>query len=151
MDAGRIVQLADPLTLYDAPASRFAAAFVGRSSQLPATVTAVDGSIARMRIDGLAAEVGGRLHRPVSVGQAVLIALRPEKVQLGAPGTGAVDGRLQSRVFQGSSWLFSIQTELGSVLVSEPHRGIPHFREGDAVSIAWMPEDAAVVPEAPRG
>ncbi|HEV7338691.1 MAG TPA: ABC transporter ATP-binding protein [Bosea sp. (in: a-proteobacteria)] len=151
MDAGRIVQLADPLTLYDAPASRFAAAFVGRSSQLPATVTAVDGSVARLRIDGLAAEVGGRLHCSVPVGEAVLIALRPEKVQLGLPGSGAVDGRLQSRVFQGSSWLFSIQTDLGSVLVSEPHRGAPRFREGDTVSIAWTPEDAAVVPEAPRG
>ena len=76
-------------------------------------MTAVDGSVARLRIDGLAAEVGGRLHCSVPVGETVLIALRPEKVQLGAPGAGAVDGRLQSRVFQGSSWLFSIQTELG--------------------------------------
>ena len=87
----------------------------------------------------------------MQVGEAVLIALRPEKVQLGPPGTGAIDGRLQSRVFQGNSWLFSIQTDVGSVLVSEPHRGAPRFGEGDAVAIAWTPEDAAVVPEAPRG
>ncbi|WP_353185375.1 ABC transporter ATP-binding protein [Bosea sp. (in: a-proteobacteria)] len=151
MDAGRIVQLADPLTLYDAPASRFAAAFVGRSSQIPAKVAAVDGALARLRIDGLATEVGGRLRHSLSAGDAVSIALRPEKVRLGAPGTGMVEGLLQSRVFQGNCWLFSVDTKVGAVLVSEPHRGAPGFREGDAVSIDWAPEDAAVVPEAAHG
>jgi putative spermidine/putrescine transport system ATP-binding protein len=151
MDAGRIVQFADPLTLYDAPDSRFAAGFVGRSSQLAATVVALENGIARLRIDGVASEVGGRSGRAFPVGTRVSIALRPEKVQLGEPGSGAIDGRLASRVFQGNAWLFAVETPVGIVLASEPHRGAPRFGEGDRVSISWRPTDAAIVPEQGHG
>ncbi|WP_439495375.1 ABC transporter ATP-binding protein [Bosea sp. (in: a-proteobacteria)] len=151
MDSGRIVQFADPLTLYDAPASRFAAAFVGRSSQLAATIVSVAGEVARLRIDGVAGEVGGRIHGPLPGGSPVLIALRPEKVQVAAAGAGAIDGRLVSRVFQGNAWLFAIETPVGAVLASEPHRGVPRFGEGDAVSVSWRADDATVVPEHSHG
>ncbi len=51
MDAGRIVQLAEPLTLYDAPRIRFAASFVGRSSQLTGRVVGAAHGEAVVRID----------------------------------------------------------------------------------------------------
>ncbi|MGO4669705.1 ABC transporter ATP-binding protein [Bosea sp. 2YAB26] len=151
MDAGRIVQLADPLTLYDAPTSHFAASFVGRSSQLKARIVSVEAGRCSLRIEGVEAAVPGTAQPSLSAGSAVVIALRPEKVRLVPPGTGFLGGRLTSRVFQGSSWLFSVETAIGAVLSSEPHRGVPAFNEGDDVGLNWRPEDAAIIADAHHG
>lgn len=151
MDAGRIVQLADPLTLYDAPTSHFAASFVGRSSQLKARIASVEGGRSSLLIDGVEAAVPGTAQPPLPTGSAVVIALRPEKVRLVPAGTGFLSGRLTSRVFQGSSWLFSVETPIGAVLSSEPHRGAPAFNEGDDVGLNWRPEDAAIIADAHHG
>jgi putative spermidine/putrescine transport system ATP-binding protein len=146
MDAGRIVQLADPLTLYDKPLSRFAASFVGRSSQLAAKVASVSGKSCTLLIDHIGAPVPGLATPGLAQGDGVIVALRPEKVQLKDAGAGFIGGRLTSRVFQGNSWLFSVETPLGVMLASELHRGLPAFVEGDAVSLAWAPEDATIIP-----
>jgi putative spermidine/putrescine transport system ATP-binding protein len=145
MDAGRIVQLADPLTLYDAPTSHFAASFVGRSSQLKARIVSIDGGRCTLWIDGVDRAVPGTMQPSLQAGNDVVIALRPEKVRLVSADEGFLGGTLTSRVFQGSSWLFAIETPVGTVLSSEPHRGAPAFNEGDRVGLDWRPEDAAII------
>ena len=71
---GKLLQLATPQTLYEAPACRTVAAFVGQSTIFPATVLAQD------RIDLgfciLATSTGSR-----ALGTAVCAMVRPENVQ----------------------------------------------------------------------
>ena len=71
---GKLLQLATPQTLYEAPACRTVASFVGQSTIFPATVLAQD------RIDlgfcTLAAATGSR-----TPGSAVFALVRPENVQ----------------------------------------------------------------------
>jgi putative spermidine/putrescine transport system ATP-binding protein len=141
MEAGRIVQYADPQSLYDAPRTAFAASFVGRSSQLRGHVAA-GGTIA---VEGCTAPVPAVLDPALRQGDPVLLALRPEKVAIAPAGAGLLQGRLVSRVFQGSAWLFVVDTPAGGVVAAELHRGTPAFREGDAVSLSWRREDAVVL------
>jgi putative spermidine/putrescine transport system ATP-binding protein len=146
MEAGRIMQYADPQSLYDAPRSAFAASFVGRSSQLRGRM-AQGGMVV---VDGCATPIPVMPDPALRPGDAVLLALRPEKVAIAPAGTGLLQGRLISRVFQGSAWLFVVDTPAGSIVAAELHRGSPAFGEGDAVSLSWKREDAVVLPaEAP--
>jgi putative spermidine/putrescine transport system ATP-binding protein len=146
MEAGRIVQYADPQSLYDAPRSAFAASFVGRSSQLRGRLVP-GGAVA---VDGYSTPIPAAPDPALRHGDAVLLALRPEKVSIAPAGAGLLQGKLVSRVFQGSAWLFVVDTPAGTVVAAELHRGSPAFGEGDAVSLSWKREDAVVLPaEAP--
>jgi putative spermidine/putrescine transport system ATP-binding protein len=147
MDAGRIVQLADPLTLYDSPRTQFAASFVGKSSQLLGEIVSIEGGTATVSLRGG--------DRPVSIvavpglakGAQVVLALRPEKISLSSSqDEGMLRGTLVSRVFQGSSWLFVVDTPAGTMLVCELHRGSPAFIEGQLVGVSWSAADAALLP-----
>src|SRR5262245_17931427 len=76
---GRIVQAGRPRLLYERPATRFVADFLGKSNFIAGRVVAVDG-------DRVVYDVAGcqyvQAHAGGTVGADVLVALRPEKVQL---------------------------------------------------------------------
>ncbi len=77
MNAGRIEQVASPQEIYDRPATRFVADFVGRSAILPAERNE-DGSLS----------VAGAIVRAAVNGPAsgpVEIFVRPQRMALGAP------------------------------------------------------------------
>jgi putative spermidine/putrescine transport system ATP-binding protein len=89
MNQGRIVQESSPRDLYERPASRFVAGFVGRSTFLAGVVEAPG----RFRTDGglALACTGG------TPGRAVL-ALRPEQVEIAAVPHAGLDNRLSGTV-----------------------------------------------------
>ncbi|MEW6255241.1 MAG: sn-glycerol-3-phosphate ABC transporter ATP-binding protein UgpC [Pseudomonadota bacterium] len=84
MDAGRAVQVAPPLDIYRRPATLHVAGFIGAPPMniLPGVLTA----------GGAAAVAGGLVlpfadgRRPGEEGRALLLGLRPEQVELVAPG-----------------------------------------------------------------
>ncbi len=78
MNAGRIEQVASPQEIYDRPATRFVADFVGRSAILPAERQA-DGSLS---VAG--ATVRAAIPGPTS--GAIEIFVRPQRIALVAPG-----------------------------------------------------------------
>jgi ABC-type sugar transport system ATPase subunit len=97
LDKGRISQVASPLELYNAPANKFVASFVGSPSMnfLPVTLTAADGARGSVALPGgKIIEVGHRLTAS-DVGQ-IELGVRPEHLTLIEPGaasasfTGAV-------------------------------------------------------------
>ncbi len=114
MHRGRVAQIGGPSELYRSPANRFVADFIGEANFLPAraepagdgTVEVVIGS-QRLRIRGRAAKAG-----PVTV------LARPEAIRI-ATGGGAVAGVVRKVSYLGSSADYTIETELGSVLVTD--------------------------------
>ncbi|CAN7516837.1 ABC transporter ATP-binding protein [Bosea sp. LjRoot237] len=82
MDHGRLLQIAPPDLIYEAPASRFVAEFVGDINLIEGRVTAVEGDLVTLE------------NQPVGVieldedtptccpGDALTIGLRPEKIAL---------------------------------------------------------------------
>lgn len=77
MSRGRIEQVGTPAEIYDAPATRFVAGFVGHSSRFDAIVDTPAGLLAghglRLRADAA---------RPLLYGTRVLVFIRPEHVAL---------------------------------------------------------------------
>ena len=87
LNEGRIEQIGAPLELYDRPANRFVAGFIGSPAMnfLEGTVEAAEGS-ARF-----VAEVGPSLSLPpghVSAGPRIAVGIRPEHIQLAPAGGG---------------------------------------------------------------
>lgn len=87
MDQGRILQVADPVTLYRAPASETVARFVGRGAIVDATVLATAGGEARVRLGEaeITARADGAPSGERREGPARLL-LRPSDVTLTEAG-----------------------------------------------------------------
>lgn len=82
---GRIQQIDRVERMYETPANRFVANFIGDNTELPAQVQALDGEYCQVRLPG------GTLLRGVNVNQAkigdsVHGSVRPERMRLAQPG-----------------------------------------------------------------
>jgi spermidine/putrescine transport system ATP-binding protein len=100
MNDGRIEDEGPPERVYARPATRFSATFMGESTLMSGTVTAVkDGAIT------VATQTGSfSLPGKLPTGTAVALAVRPEHLVLG-PAGGAVrlgTAKVSGVVFQGS-------------------------------------------------
>ena len=146
MNAGRIVQFADPQTLYDAPGSEFAASFVGRSTQVVGVLAQPQDGGSRVRV-GTAGILLPAHRSALPPGTRVRMALRPEKIEIVGQGRGHVDARLRARVFQGSAWLFEFETEFGPLFVCDLNRGTSGIREGEVAGLHWAPESTILMEE----
>ena len=119
MSRGRIEQLGAPREIYERPASRFVADFIGASTVLRGRAAAPD---LVMLAPGL--EVRVAAGTALRTGADVELAIRPERVQLaGGPGAGTVEARVEGLVYQGALTEVSARLGDGQLLrafVTEP-------------------------------
>jgi putative spermidine/putrescine transport system ATP-binding protein len=143
MNRARIEQLATPETLYDRPASRFAAEFIGHSN-----VLAVRRESARQFIlEGRPVDLDGCVGQALAtaIGAEAHVLIRPEAARLTAPAEGLLVGRIDECVFLGSDTRALIRLPSGarfSVRCARQTRP----RVGDEVGIAWDPRSATLLP-----
>ncbi len=143
MNAGRIEQVATPQEIYDRPATRFVADFVGRSAILPAERN-TDGSLS-------VAGVPVRAAAPGPAAGPVEIFVRPQRMTLAEPGVTAAPemnrlaGVVRGTVFVGDRLEIVVETDAGRVTAEAPSGGVA-AGEGEAVSLLWKPEDTLVFP-----
>jgi len=83
MNHGKLVQVAPPAIIYEQPASRYVAEFVGDVNILPARVEAVAPGRLTLRPD-VAPDMPFHVAQecPAGAGEAVAVALRPEKLRV---------------------------------------------------------------------
>ncbi len=142
MNAGRIAQDGTPRELYEAPRNRFVADFIGDANLLPATLRRTGATEAEVRIGTLSLTLP---HRGVADG-AVLVAVQPHSVRLGAAGEGLA-GTVAKAAYLGSHREYEVALpglahELFVVApVAQP------LAAGEAVGVAFDPAGLAVVPE----
>jgi spermidine/putrescine transport system ATP-binding protein len=105
MSEGRILQLGSPTDIYNHPAERFVADFIGDTNFLEAEVTERNGRSAMVRLPGGAVR---RASLPdglaPAAGERVTIVIRPEHASL-APGSieaGDLEGTVENAVFFGT-------------------------------------------------
>ncbi len=142
MNAGRAEQVARPHEAYERPATAFVASFLGKTNVLAAS--------ARREAGESFAVIGdGRWPVPDLAGERLRVTVRPEKIGFSGPAACSIGGRIATRIFQGSHWLYQVDTPCGTVTVTRQNTGEPVPEEGAQVRLTWRTEDMAIVPEAP--
>jgi spermidine/putrescine transport system ATP-binding protein len=140
MHAGRVEQLGTPEELYERPASRFVADFIGTTNLLHGVMEA-DGAV-RLS-SGEQVRVDGDGLRP---GDPVEMSIRPEAVALVPPDAiGALRGEVEQAAYLGATVAYQVRTTGGLVLsVNAPKTGV-RLPVGSQVAVAWAPTEALVL------
>jgi putative spermidine/putrescine transport system ATP-binding protein len=134
MSQGRIEQIGTPQETYERPASAFVSQFLGKTNDFAATV---DRTVAPARL----AAGSWSAPAPAGVVGPVTVSVRPERIGFGDTGLAA---KIVTRIFQGNHWLFQCETECGPAIVIRQNDGKPQPAEGEAVRLAWRPEDMSL-------
>ena len=141
MAAGRVAQRGTAQDVYERPASRLVAAFLGKLNVLDGVVLGPEGGFA-------AVEAGGTrlLARPAPPGPATL-GVRPHEVGFAEPGCAphgnALPGRVLSTTFAGNL-LTTRVAAAGTEWLVETRPGTPAPDPGSPVTLFWAPERTMV-------
>ena len=156
MDRGRLRQVARPSDLYEHPANRFVADFIGTINLFagewtdPTTVTAA----------ALAMPI--RVSQParVAAGMPVWIGIRPEKITMTAdnaphpaalPEVNATPGTIVTSAYLGAVTLYDVHTAAGTLIkvtAANAQRGAsPALPAGTSVWLQWDSDAPVMLPE----
>jgi putative spermidine/putrescine transport system ATP-binding protein len=149
---GRMVQAGRPSDLYDRPATRFVAEFLGRATFLEGTVERCEGDTLTVAVRGapIRAMAASGAFVP---GQTVILALRPERVSLanGSPASGGMNriaGTVNSAAFMGMQHYYVADTPIGLIAALVPSFGIGPLRPiGAPITFTWPVNGAIPVGE----
>lgn len=146
MQAGRIVQTGTPREVYERPASRFVADFVGTANLIATEIVAVDGDTLTLARTGDGTRLrhsdagGGRC------GERAWLMLRPEALHILDPAlpdrrTNTLPATIGASVFLGDAWRIEATLADGqSVIVTVPNANratAPAWPPGRAVRLGW--------------
>jgi len=136
---GRIAQVGTPEEIYERPANRFVAEFMGFRNVLRVEA----------RGEGKVCVAGVEMARPDTLNEEVgsfVAAIRPERIRIGSPVTGAAltRGVVMSQSYAGSSWVHDIDMSDGTRIVASASRG---FAVGEVVHLSIDPAHVVFLPE----
>jgi spermidine/putrescine transport system ATP-binding protein len=156
MNKGKYEQLGDPESLYERPATRFVAGFLGISNLLPGTVTGSDGDHVSV---ALANGVSIRAPRAAEGRTAVNVGVRPEKFRLREEtdaipdGHNRMDGIVRDASYLGVSTQYQVEAPGGARLTVyeqnvERATKSELWSAGERVVMTWRPEHSFVILDA---
>jgi spermidine/putrescine ABC transporter ATP-binding subunit len=144
MSAGRVLQVDTPAGLYENPANREVASFIGNMNFFSASVMRITGPMTELEVEGL-----GRLE--IATGdlltagaRKVLVAIRPEKLTLGLEpprsAQRAVEGKVHTSSYLGERRQFYVKIDgkAEPVVVSTQNHNRIDSTEIDQGSKVWL-------------
>ncbi len=145
---GQIQQCASPRQVYDHPANRFVAEFIGETNLLAGKVSGVDGGRVALTLpDGSVLQADGAPG--FSVGDDALLSLRPERIDLHGPadaltGLNTLRGDVADTIYQGDHLRIVIVTAAGRIIARVPRKAA-EWPNGSQVVLSFRPTDGWVI------
>lgn len=151
MNRGVVEQIGDASEIYENPKTAFVAGFIGDTNLFRGRVASTSGMDTVIECEGMT--IRAKARATTSVGDAVAIAVRPEKLVVGA-ALADCENRyevvIQDAIYLGSHTHYLARLRSGaavSVLVQNAERaGGPS--PGERVEIGWRAERGVVITEA---
>src|SRR6266702_3847153 len=144
MDDGLIEHLGTPREIYERPANRFVAGFIGTSNLLTGEVTRISGSNAVIVVspdEHVIVPAGDATMTPSS---QIEVTVRPEKISIstGRPDSAGsvLRGTVTEVVYLGTSTTFTVRTTTGAdmlVFQQNSASGSNDAARGDSVWLSW--------------
>ncbi len=156
MSEGVIEQVGDGNTLYNDPATAFAASFVGENNPFEGRVESLDGDYAV--IDTGSGRLRARLSagaEPLRAGDKSIVFVRPEALKIVDGDAGrwdnTIEGRVMKEEFEGSLWHVTLSGHDGAPIrmsVINERQSLGHSA-GDSLSVGFRADMAVALPHGP--
>ncbi|HUS55212.1 MAG TPA: ABC transporter ATP-binding protein [Thermohalobaculum sp.] len=150
MSQGKILQIGSPREIYDHPAERFVADFIGDTNFLAALVVSAEGRRAVLRLSS-GSEVGADLPEGMAPGMVeggkVTAAIRPEHATL-MTGNGDLRGVLENIVYFGTDTHYHVRLSDDAAFVVRSQNlrdSAEAFQTGQPVEIVLKPDAVQVL------
>jgi spermidine/putrescine ABC transporter ATP-binding subunit len=146
MSAGRIMQIGNPLEIYERPTNKFVADFIGETNLLGGKCHS------RERVTCESFDVSVDAGNDL-VGKNVRISIRPEKIMVGKRIPEGIEnkfsGTVEEQFFKGSVMMYKIRIgEHALLTVNVPNiDSDSRFGQGETTQVAWARDASVVVPE----
>ena len=150
MNHGRFEQLGSPQELYYQPRTAFVAGFVGNNNRFEGTIETRHGEQVLLRTSGGLGLWSQRVGA-VDVGQAALLFIRPEAIEIGRStrelpaGEPAWSAAVQSVLFDGGNSTVQVRESKSdaALQIALPLTGrLADLRHGEAVQFSYQPSQA---------
>jgi spermidine/putrescine transport system ATP-binding protein len=144
MHAGRVEQLGTPESLYERPATRFVADFIGTSNLLHGVVEGRDDGHAVVRLDG--GELIRTARGDLAAGAPVELCIRPESVAIVAhDAVGALRSSVVQAAYLGTTIQYHVRTAGGVPLTVLAPKAGGRLPVGTEMAVSWDPQDVLVL------
>jgi spermidine/putrescine transport system ATP-binding protein len=153
MSKGKVQQLGTPVEVYERPANRFVADFIGESNFFEGTIKSLSAQETCVFIPELQAEVIGI---PVSAGlvngEDVTVSVRPEKIHIAENGASqnSFSGRVKNSVYIGTDTHIFADVHGKTIKVFEQNRisrldPRSYYIAGQDIHLVMRPENVLVL------
>jgi spermidine/putrescine transport system ATP-binding protein len=155
MDKGRVLQMGNPIEIYERPNCRFVADFIGDTNFLTGTVKELDSRFAKIFSPDLNLEIYGIPLGEIRVGQPVIASIRPEKIHLDdQPGDGLnyFQAKVINTAYIGSDTRVNVAAGIGVIFkIWEQNRlstidPKAFYKNGEQVWVQLVPENTLILP-----
>ena len=121
MAGGTVLHYAPPREIYERPASRFVADFIGATSFLPGVIAGRDSGHALVRL-GSGALMRVETAQPWAEGAKVVLAARAERIAVahGENGANVLPATIRSHVYLGATYQYLVETPDGTLKIDTP-------------------------------
>jgi putrescine transport system ATP-binding protein len=154
MDQGEIIQVATPGEIYEQPASRYVADFIGDVNIIPAKVETAGGNAIKLRSPWSQSPIEVASSAALPNGSDAWLALRPEKVGISlqppAPGTANVlAGEVWDIGYLGDLSIYRVKLATGDIVKAQIANSTRLVERPitweDKVWLSWAPEQAVLL------
>jgi spermidine/putrescine transport system ATP-binding protein len=154
MDSGRVQQLGTPEEVYERPANRFVAGFIGSSNILNGMVGHISDGVATVEVGAQDRVLVPACDGHLTVGQQTHLTIRPEKIELTATDSHLTTaqcrlrGRIAEIAFLGTYTSYQVHTLTGATIVVHRQNHSKHTQNplvGEDVLLVWDAENSHVL------
>ena len=161
INRGKVEQLDVPPKIYEAPASRFVASFIGDTNFFTGEIVAVDGDYCTIQPEKFP-QIKAFNDKNLKLGQVVDLSVRPEKIRVTAnpplPEKGAsinvFPSKVKDIVYQGVYTKYWLRSSERLIAAHQPHSRFFLDQESvtwnDNVFVWWHPDDGYMVEVEPE-
>ncbi|MCX7304158.1 MAG: ABC transporter ATP-binding protein [Hyphomicrobiales bacterium] len=145
---GELLQVGPPQQVYERPANRFVAEFLGEINMLPLTDVRHDSAGATGFFDGCELRTVGGV---TGIGSSAVLAIRPEHMSIASapkPGENGISATATASTYLGSATKLELRTDVGSKLtLSVPTERVATSIAADKpVWLTWPAEQGFLLP-----
>jgi spermidine/putrescine transport system ATP-binding protein len=154
MSKGKVQQMGTPVEIYERPANKFVADFIGESNFLEGKVKSISQNEASVFVPGLNAELTGTvISSGIVKGEDVVVSIRPEKVRItekSAINQNMFRGKVANTVYIGADTHVFVDLQGTKLKVWEQNRisrldPNSFYAVGQDVWLMLMPENSLVL------